>query len=91
MSVQLRAVTGYSRNDATVQALLRKLEHDHGCWPELEAIELRNGPWETVAIEAYDDTDPPAGWRKVCFPWRGRNDIGVGTFLSVVATQSPWS
>lgn len=95
MAVQLREVTGYSRNDAAVQKLRRELALDPSRWPEIEAIEIRQGEWQTVAIETWD-AKAPAGeeWRAVFFPWEGRH-FGERHFGDWVATRlhklpEPW-
>lgn len=98
MAVQLREVTGHSRNDAVVQQLQRDLASDPSRWPELEAIEIRRGAWETVAIETWRGELPSnPGWRGEFFPWLCRvgdpdeeRIYGDWVATSLVKLPEPW-
>lgn len=57
--VEVRAVTGYTRNDKVIRELQRRVEHDGS--PEfarqLEAYTVREGPWELAAYPIYVPQD----------------------------------
>ncbi|MEZ6183783.1 MAG: hypothetical protein R3F62_02105 [Planctomycetota bacterium] len=89
LSVQLRAVSGYARNDGVVQQLVRELETEPERWPELEGIEIRQGPWETVAIEESSIPREP-GWRRAFLPRPGREgDPSAGPWLATTLAEVP--
>lgn len=98
MAVQVRAVSGYTRRDDYVRRLQHDVVAEPSREPELNAIEIRQGEWELVAVNAYPGEQAlTPGWRAETINTRqwptpsGKPYISTDDVLTTLAVLPlPW-